>query len=86
MEIIEYAFDQGWIKAQPPNSRTGKSVGIIGVALEDFDGSAGTTGKIIVLARTGSTLDVATAVAPEVSPETETLVVEDEPVIDDETP
>ena len=30
LEIIDYAFDQGWIKPQPPELRTGKSVGIIG--------------------------------------------------------
>ncbi|MEN8226476.1 MAG: glutamate synthase subunit beta, partial [Bacteroidota bacterium] len=28
--IIENAFDQGWIKPQPPKTRTGKTVGIIG--------------------------------------------------------
>lgn len=29
-QIVEYAFEQGWIKPQPPSSRTGKKVAVIG--------------------------------------------------------
>jgi len=29
-EIIEYAFEQGWIKPEPPTRRTGKTVAVIG--------------------------------------------------------
>ena len=29
-EIIEHAFAQGWIKPEPPDERTGKSVAVIG--------------------------------------------------------
>ena len=29
-EIIEYAFEQGWIKPEPPEQRTGKTVAVIG--------------------------------------------------------
>ncbi|MFT9055074.1 MAG: glutamate synthase subunit beta [Ethanoligenens sp.] len=29
-EIIDYAFEQGWIKPQPPETRTGKKVAVIG--------------------------------------------------------
>jgi glutamate synthase (NADPH/NADH) small chain len=29
-EIIEHAFEQGWIKAEPPSRRTGKTVAVIG--------------------------------------------------------
>jgi glutamate synthase (NADPH/NADH) small chain len=29
-EIIERAFQEGWVKAQPPTSRTGKTVAIVG--------------------------------------------------------
>ncbi len=30
LDIIEYAFKQGWIKANPPKKRTGKKVAVIG--------------------------------------------------------
>ncbi len=29
-EIIEYAFEQGWIKPEPPRQRTGKTVAVVG--------------------------------------------------------
>lgn len=30
LTIIEHAFDRGWIRAQPPERRTGKSVAVVG--------------------------------------------------------
>ena len=36
LSIVERAFEQGWIRATPPASRTGKSVAVIGSGPPDW--------------------------------------------------